>query len=130
MKKMNMVEKYECVKALLMGETPTINGEPVQFSVEDAIEFLDGRKEQTVKKNASSATAERKPTKTQLENAEIKKQIAEYLGSVGSAVSITDICKAVGIDSNQKISALVTQMRNAGKVKRIENKGKPYFHLA
>ena len=130
MKKMNMVEKYECVKALLRGDTPTVNGETVQFTIADAMEFLDGRIEQTAKKNASSATAHRKPTKTQLENAEIKKQIVQYLGSVNSAVSIGDICKAVGIESNQKVSALVTQLRNAGDVKRIENKGKPYFHLA
>ena len=130
MKKMNMVEKYECVKALLMGETPTLNGEPVQFSIEDAIEFLDGRKEQTVKKNASSATADRKPTKTQVENAGIKAEILAYLDTVGSAVSMGDICKGIGVESNQKVTALVTQLRKENKVVRTEIKGKPYFRLA
>ena len=122
MVKMNMVEKFTAIKAML-------NGEKVEgFSVEDAVKFLDTRIEQTEKKNASGG--ERKPTKTQLENEVIKEQIVQYLGSVNSAVSVGDICKAVGIDSNQKVTSLVTQLRNAGKVKRIENKGKAYYHLA
>ena len=123
MVKMNMVEKFTAIKAML-------NGEKVEnFSIEDAVKFLDSRIEQTEKKNASGG-GERKPTKTQLENEVIKEQIVQYLGSVNSAVSVGDICKAVGIDSNQKVTSLVTQLRNAGKVKRIENKGKPYYHLA
>lgn len=123
MVKMNMVEKFTAIKAML-------NGEKVEgFSVEDAVKFLDTRIEQTEKKNASGG-GERKPTKTQLENEVIKEQIVQHLGSVNSAVSVGDICKAVGIESNQKVTSLVTQLRNAGKVKRIENKGKAYYHLA
>jgi hypothetical protein len=138
MKKMNMVEKYECVKALLMGETPTLNGEPIQFSVEDAIEFLDGRKEQTIKKNATSATADRKPTKTQLENEGIKAEILAYLATCDAPATIGEIGKAIGIESNQKVSALVTQMLTVrkgvavadGKIERTEIKGKAHFTLA
>ena len=138
MKKMNMVEKYECVKALLMGETPTLNGETVQFTIADAMEFLDGRIEQTAKKNASSATADRKPTKTQLENEQIKAEILAYLATCDAPATIGEIGKAVGIESNQKVSALVTQMLTVrkgiavadGKIERTEIKGKAHFSLA
>ena len=131
MKKMNMVEKFTAVKAML-------NGESVEnFSVAEAIEFIEGRIEQVNKKNASG-NGERKPTKTQLENEGVKEQIVEFLRTADKAVGIGDICKGVGIESNQKISALVSQMLTVRKgevnpngcIVRTEVKGKAYFALA
>lgn len=131
MKKMNMVDKFTAIKAML-------NGEQVKdFSLADALEFLDGRIEQVNKKNASG-NGERKPTKTQLENEGIKEQIAQFLRSADKPMTIGDIGKAVGIESNQKISALVTQMLTVRKgepnpdgfVERTEVKGKAYFAIA
>lgn len=123
MKKMNMVDKFTAIKAML-------NGEQVKdFSLADALEFLDGRIEQVNKKNASG-NGERKPTKTQLENEGIKEQIAQFLRSADEPMTIGDIMKAVGIESNQKISALVTQMVKCGKAVRTEVKGKAYFAIA
>ena len=130
MKKMNMVDKYVAVKAMLNGET--VEG----FSMADALEFLDGRIEQVEKKNASGS-GERKPTKAQLENEGIKSQILDFLATQTEPVAIVDIMKAVGIDSNQKISALVTQMLTVrkgvanpdGVVERTEVKGKAHFAL-
>lgn len=131
MKKMNMVDKFTAIKAML-------NGEKVEnFSMADALAFLDGRIEQVNKKNASG-NGERKPTKTQLENEGIKGDIVEFLRTATQPVSIGDICKAVGVESNQKISALVTQMLTVRKgevnpdgcIVRTEVKGKAYFALA
>ena len=131
MKKMNMVDKFTAVKAMLNGET--VEG----FTLADAMEFLDGRIEQTEKKNASG-NGERKPTKTQLENEGIKEAIVEFLRSAEKPATIGEIGKAVGIESNQKVSALVTQLLTVRKgepnpngcVVRTEVKGKAYFAIA
>ena len=131
MKKMNMVEKFGAVKAML-------NGEKVEnFSIADALKFLDERIAQTEKKNASG-NGERKPTKTQVENEGIKEKIVEFLQSAKKPVTIGEICKAIGIESNQKVSALVSQMLTVRKgvpnpdgiVLRTEVKGKAHFEIA
>ena len=131
MNKMKVVDKFGAIKAML-------NGESVEnFSVADAMEFLDGRIEQTEKKNASG-NGERKPTKTQLENEQVKADILAFLAEQEKPVTIGDIMKGVGIESNQKVSALVSQMLTVrkgvpnpeGSVVRTEVKGKAYFALA
>jgi hypothetical protein len=131
MKKFKVVEKFEMVKSLL-------NGEPTEgFTLEDALEFLDERIGITEKKNASGANAERKPTKTQLENEGVKADIVEYLRTCDAPVTISDMRKALGIDSPQKVSALVSQMLTVRKgapnpdgiIERTEVKGRAYFAL-
>ena len=93
-------------------------------------EFLTKRKEQTERKNASGSKAERKPTATQLENAGIKEDILALLEQEGRAMNATEVGKALGIDSNHKVSALLTQLRNADKVIRTEVKGRAMFSIA
>lgn len=125
MKKMNMVEKFGAIKAML-------NGEKVEnFSIEDALTFIDGRIEQVEKKNA--AGGERKPTKTQIANEGVKATIVEVLRNADKPMTITDMQKnsAELVDlSNQKISALLTQMGKTGEVVRTEVKGKAHFAIA
>ena len=132
MNKFKVVDKFGAIKAML-------NGEQVEgFTLADAQAFLDERIAITEKKNASGSGADRKPTKTQLENEGIKEQIVEFLASCENPATITDICKAIGIESNQKVSALVSQMLTIrkgvpnpdGKVVRSEVKGKAHFALA
>jgi hypothetical protein len=126
MKKMNMVEKFGAIKAMLNGET--VDG----FSIAEALKFLDGRISQVEKKNASGANADRKPTKTQLENEGIKETIMTALRTYTDPVSLGDLSKGtaeLGELSNQKLSALVTQLVKCGKVERTEVKGKAYFAI-
>jgi hypothetical protein len=132
MVKMKVVDKFEAIKAML-------NGEKVEgFTLADALEFLDGRIEQTEKKNASGANGERKPTKTQLENEGVKVKIADVLREAGKPMSVSEITKQIGIESTNKTTALVSQMLVARKgipnpngcVKRTEVKGKAYFEYA
>lgn len=130
MKKMKVVDKYVAIKALL-------NGEPADFSVADAIEFINERIAITEKKNASGG-GERKPTKTQLENEGVKESIIEFLSTCEKPVTIGEIGKAIGVESCQKVSALVSQMLTIrkgevnpeGRVVRSEVKGRAYFALA
>ena len=49
---------------------------------------------------------------------------------VGKSYTITDIQKAMGLESNQKTSALVRQLKDNDLVVRSEVKGKAYFSLA
>lgn len=123
--KLKVVDKFGAIKAML-------NGEPVEnFSVADALAFLDERIAITEKKNASGG--ERKPTKEQIANEGVKDTIKAVLGEVGVPATITDLQKAsaeLGAFSNQKISALLTQLVKGGAVVRTEVKGKAHFALA
>lgn len=94
------------------------------FLSESEIAFLVERKELHEKKNTS-----RKPSKAQQENDLIKQEILNAMES-GVAYTITEIMKAVGLESNQKTSALVRQLKDNGLVVRTEVKGKAYFTKA
>lgn len=124
--KLKVVDKFGAIKEML-------NGNSVEnFSVADALEFLDERIAITEKKNASG-NGERKPTKTQLENEGVKTSILSALGEIGVPTTITDLQKAsaeLAEFSNQKISALLTQLVKGGAVVRTEVKGKAHFALA
>ena len=121
-KKMTMTERYEAIKALLNGETVE------NYSTAKAIEFIDGRIAQVAKKNATP-TGERKPTKTQLENEGIKEQIVSAIAENGKPMTVGEVMKELGIDSNQKVTSLLTQLVKSNAVIRTEVKGKPYFSL-
>lgn len=112
-KKMTIVEQYGAIIAKVKGV----------LSPEE-IAFLEERAEMHAKKNAN-----RKPTKAQAENEEIKAKILEVMES-GKAYTVTEIQKAVGLESNQKASALVRQLKEADLVIRKEEKGKAYFTKA
>lgn len=133
-KKLTVVEKFEDAIALLSGKTPEHG-----MIVEQAVAFLQERKAQTVKKNASGSKADRKPTAQQIENASIKEQIVAVLESATEPMTATDIAKAVGCDSNYRISALLGQMvkvtasgkvNEGGVLDRTEVKGRAYFAIA
>lgn len=115
---------FEDIKALL-------NGQPVTYgtSVKDAIDFIDREMNQLVKKNSGE---NKKPTKTQEENEGYKVLILKFLADK-DGVTCTDVLKSVPAlseFSNQKISALMRQLRLAGKVTVEEVKGKSLFRLA
>ena len=73
----------------------------------------------------------RKPTKNQVENEGIVADIKDVLANSEVPMTITDIVTALdkGL-SNQRVSALVGQLKRSGAVTRTEVKGKAYFTLA
>ena len=113
--KIKVADKFDGVIALL-------NGEPTEFTVEQAVEFLLDRKA----KHTAKANGERKPTKTQLENEGIKEQILGVLTTEPTPVA--EICEQVGL-TNQKVTALLTQLAKANAVVRTEVKGKAHYAL-
>jgi len=78
------------------------------------------------------STAEKKPTAVQVANEGIKADIAE--GMVANTLyTVTDIQKGISACaelSNQRVSALLRQMVEAGVIVRTEDKRKAYFSLA
>jgi hypothetical protein len=95
---------------------------------EDLVAFIDHELE-LLDKKASNKT----PSKTQLENANIKDVIVRTLTNLTSPATITEIQENntdLANLSNQKISALLTQLVNENKVVRTVDKKKAYFTIA
>lgn len=97
----------------------------------DLVEVMKHEIELLDKKKASG-----KMTKTQVANEDIKALIVEELARVGKPVSITElisesaeIAEKCG-NSNQKVSALMTQLKNAGAVVRTTEGKKALFSVA
>lgn len=115
-KKVTKREMYEAIKA--------------KYDLtEDEVKFIDHELELLAKKNSG----EKKPTATQIANEGIKKDIVEYLEGVDKPKTVTEIMK--GVDScadlsNQRVSALVRQLKDNGTVVRTEEKGRAYFAIA
>ena len=94
----------------------------------DVKEKLEKMKEQFVKKNSTA----RKPTATQTENAGLKVAILNAMEN-GKQYTITDLMKSVpelADLSNQRVSAIVRQLKDEGEVIREEIKRKAYFSKA
>ena len=77
--------------------------------------------------------AKTQKSKTQKENEVIKAQLLEYLNSLDSGVTITDIikgCDTFSEFSTQKLSALLKQLVDSGEVIKTVDKKKSYFSAA
>lgn len=93
---------------------------------EELVKFINHELELLAKKNS----AEKKPTAVQIANENIKEVILETLKENGGMMTISEMQKAnaeLGEMSNQRISALVRQLKEDGRVERIEDKRKAYF---
>lgn len=97
----------------------------------DLVEVMEHEIELLDKKKASG-----KMTKTQVANEDIKALIVEELTRLAKPVSITElisesaeIAEKCG-NSNQKVSALMTQLKNAGAVVRTTEGKKALFSVA
>ena len=104
-------------------------------ALEIAIKAVEDNKEVAEKLEALKASvakktsAERKPTATQKANEGYKTAILEFM-EVGKKYTITDLMKEVvelADLSNQRVSALVRQLKEEGLVERTEEKRKAYF---
>ena len=113
MEKMTIAKQYDNIIAKVQGVLTA-----------DEIAFLEDRKAKHIAKNAN-----KKMTKAQVENENIKAEILNAM-ETDKAYTVTEIMKAVGLDSNQKTSALVRQLKESGLVIRSESKGKAYFTKA
>ena len=91
------------------------------------VEFIDHEVELLSKKNS----AEKKPTAQQVANAGIATAIIEGM-EPNRLYTVTEVIKSIpqcADLTNQRVSALLRQLVETGKVKRTEDKRKAYFSL-
>ncbi len=111
-------------KKEMFARIATINAEDAEI-----VAFCEHEIELLSKKGSGS----HKPTKTQVENEGYKQAMLETLAEVGHPLTISELmetCSALEGLKNQRVSALMTQLKNAGLVVRTEDKKKAYFALA
>ena len=111
-KKMTKREMFEQIKSHLT--------DPAEVA------FVEHELELLAKKNSS----EKKPTAQQVANESLKQTIIEVLTDNGGLMTVTDVqksCEELSVLSNQRVSALLRQLKDDGKVERVEDKRKAYF---
>ena len=107
-----------------------MNGEQMSVSTQDIIEFANHEIELLNKKSSSSSG---KQTKTQLENENYKEIILETLKTADKPITISELMRrseTIAELSNQRISAMLSQLRKAEKIVRTYEKKKAYFSIA
>lgn len=82
-----------------------------------------------------SKSANRKPTKTQTENDQLRKNILDAMEenrmyTISQIIECTPSLKNHETMTPQRVSALVTQLKNDNLIIRTEIKRKAYFQLA
>ena len=101
------------------------------YSADDIVEKLTKMIEQLDKK----AQAPKKPTAKQAQADADALEVLEALKAVGKAVTVSELMEAVPelvtkYKSNQKISALLRKLEDAGSVTKTTEKRKSYFKAA
>ena len=97
---------------------------------DELVKFIEHELELLAKKNSS----EKKPTAVQVANEGIKSEILECMANEPNRLfTISEMQKVFPCCaefSNQRVSALVRQLVNEGKVERLEEKRKAVFRIA
>lgn len=100
-------------------------------SDESIVKFCEHEIELLDKKSSAKSG---KLTKAQLENEGIKESIIDALAAESEGITISDLAAknadTLGGYSNQKISALMRQLIDEGKVVKTSDKKKSYFQLS
>jgi len=115
----NKITKKEMFAMIMKVEGVAQNPEMVEFLAHE-IKLLE--------KKASKSGS----TKTQKANAELMPRIIESLAMVGKPVTITELqaeVPAMAEYSNQKLSALLKQLKDNGSVVKVIDKKKSYFSV-
>lgn len=112
------------------GNVVLANVKDKEFTVENALEFCSNEIALLDKKNGTV----KKPTDKQMQNETYKEAILNYLREVTPEhKAIAEIWDSVEILASnpdmtgQRISALLTQLKNENKIVRVEEKRKAYF---
>ena len=122
-KKMTKKEMFAEIIKMMNGEISSVTESAVIEFAEHEIELL----------NKKSSSGSGKPTKTQVENEGYKEVILEALATADKPMTISELMEyAEGLAGlkNQRVSAIMTQLKNANKVVRTMEKKKAYFSLA
>ena len=116
-----MSTKREMFTKLLTIAEVASNAEMVEF-INKQIELLNKR-----------SSADRKPTKTQIENEGLKTEILTYLMTTDTLVNIKELQGNIGSLaelSNQRIARLVNDLVKDNKIVKEYIKKSPYYRMA
>ena len=98
----------------------------------DLVAFIEHEVELLARKN--TVNGEKALTPNQVQNENFKVIITEYMASAPDRLfTVTELNKEVDVLndlSNQRISAILRQMVDAGKVEKVVDKRKSYFRMA
>lgn len=98
---------------------------PAVAEMEGAVDFLHKEAELVSKRNSRKSST---PTKTQKENESLKEKILEAMANSENAMTATEVGKVLGL-TPQKVSALMKQLIETGKVEKTKDKKVTYFSL-
>ena len=105
----------------LVAETAPENAEILTTFINNEIALLDKR------------TANKTASKTQIENENIKAKILDALTEIDKPVTISELqslAPELAVYTNQKLSALLTQLKANNLVTKTVEKKKSYFSIA
>lgn len=125
-----MTEKKITKKDMFNEIIKMMNGEQTAVSTQAIIEFAEHEIELLNKKSSSSSG---KQTKTQIENESYKEIILETLKTADKPITISELMnrsETIADLSNQRVSAMLSQLRKAEKIVRTYEKKKAYFSIA
>ena len=117
--------KYKMKEVDTMTYVDALNVAIANLSDAEAVEKLSALRDQYVKR----ASAERKPTAKQTENAGIKVSLVEAM-EPDALYTAGDIAKLIDGLTVQRASALLTQLVHAGVVVKTTDKRKSFYSLA
>lgn len=109
--------KREVINAMLSDANVVANEDYVAY-LKNELNLLD-------KKNSRA----KKPSKNQIANESIKDEILAVLKDADSAMTATQVAEAMNLSVN-KVSALLTQLKEDNSVVRTVEKRKAYFTVA
>ena len=69
----------------------------------------------------------RKPTEKQKENAELGKKAIEYLATQNARLTVTQLQVALDVQSNQRMSRIMSDEYKNGTVNKVSIKGVTYY---
>lgn len=117
---MTKKEMFAQVIAMAKGEKVTATQDEIVSFAEHEIDLLNRK-----------GSGSHKPTKTQIENEGYKASILEILAESDRPLTISEMMEDDRLEGlkNQRVSALVTQLKKGGQVIRTEDKKKAYFSL-
>ena len=121
-RKVTKKERFEMIKEIVLNAGLDNEAE--------MIEFLDNEINLLNKKRASGAK-----TAKQKENEVLVERLYEVLAEIGRPVTVSELQAdseefAIGTMSNQRVSALMKKLTDAGRVTKTVDKKKSYFSIA
>lgn len=113
--KITIAEHYDRIIAILEGKAT---------ATEDDKKFILDRKEKHTAKSSAPSKAQAENAKT---NEDLMNKFTNFM-EIGKEYMVSDFMKAFGL-SNQKVSYILTKMKNADIISRTEKKGKAIYSL-